>query len=245
MLYGIHPVEEAADAGKTFDKVWVQRGTKVEGSAVLLGKLRRLGAPVQYVPKAKLDRLTRKNHQGIVAFVSPIEFHKLDWLIPSIYEAGESPLIVVLDGVSDVRNFGAICRTAECAGAHGVVIPERGSASINADAIKTSAGSLMRLPVCRVPDLAQAVDLMKSSGMEAVSCHEGGEEVHHQADLSGPTALIMGAEDQGISRKLLDASTRSIRIPLHGATSSLNVSVATGIALFEIVRQREMAEAGE
>ncbi len=242
LLYGIHPVDEAADAGKTFDKVWVQTGLRNDALGTLVSKLRKINAPTQYVPKAKLDRLTRKNHQGIVAFISPIEFQKLEWLVPSVYESGETPLFLVLDGVTDIRNFGAICRTAECAGAHAVVIPERGSAAINADAIKTSAGSLMRLPICREANLEKALDFLKESGLEIVSCHEGGEEVYSDASLSGPIALIMGSEDQGISAKLLATSTRSIRIPLQGKTSSLNVSVATGVGLFEILRQRKLAE---
>lgn len=242
LLYGIHPVDEAAEAGKTFDKVWIQTGLRNEALGALLSKLRKLDAPTQYVPKAKLDRLTRKNHQGIVAFISPIEFQKLEWLVPAVYESGETPLIVVLDGVTDVRNFGAICRSAECAGAHAVVIATRGSAAINADAIKTSAGSLMRLPICRESNLEKSLEFLKESGLEIVSCHEEGEEVYSEASLLGPLALVMGSEDQGISAKLLATSTRSIRIPLQGKTSSLNVSVATGIGLFEILRQRNLAE---
>ena len=242
LLYGIHPVDEAAEAGKTFDKVWIQTGLRNEALGALVSKLRNLNVPTQYVPKAKLDRLTRKNHQGIVAIISPIEFQNLEWLVPATYESGEIPLFVVLDGVTDVRNFGAICRTAECAGAHGVVIAARGSAAINADAIKTSAGSLMRLPICRVSNLEESLAFLKESGLEIVSCHEEGEEVYSEASLSGPLALVMGSEDRGISSKLLATSTRSIRIPLQGKTSSLNVSVATGIGLFEILRQRNLAE---
>lgn len=238
LLYGIHPVAEALDSGKTFDKVMVQRGLRGEALGALCSNLRRNDVPLQYVPKVKLDRLTSKNHQGIVGFISPVEFQKLEWLLPSIYEKGETPFLLVLDGITDVRNFGAICRTAECAGVHAVVISAKRSASVSADAVKTSAGALLRLPICRETDLQSALNFMKNSGLEIMTCHEEGKMAYTEANLKIPLALVMGAEDRGIGESVEATSAGSIRIPMVGKTSSLNVSVAAAIVIFETLRQR-------
>ncbi len=240
LLYGVHPVLEALDTGKIIEKVMVQRGLNPETLQKLLPKLKRAEIPFQFVPKAKLDRVTGKNHQGVIGFISPVEFQDLEWLVPSIYERGEVPFILILDRITDVRNFGAICRSAECAGVHAVVIPLKGAAQINEDAIKTSAGAILRIPVCRAASLQQVVEYLNESGLDTVACTEKGKDVYFETDLNGPLALIMGSEEDGISRNIMEAVHKSVSIPMPGKTESLNVSVATGILLFESLRQRKL-----
>lgn len=238
IVYGVHPVLEAVDSDKTVDKVLIQKGLDQEHLQKLLSKLRDADVAYQYVPKVKLDSITRKNHQGVLAFISPIEYTKLEWLLPSIYEKGENPLIVVLDHITDVRNFGAICRSAESAGAHAVVIPSKGAAQINEDAVKTSAGALLRLPICREGSLMATIQFLKNSGVVVLACHENGEVNYFDQDLSQPLALIMGSEELGIGPALLEQADSSVCIPMPGTTESLNVSVATAVILFDAVRQR-------
>lgn len=238
IIYGVHPILEAVESSKTVEKVLIQKGMQLESVQKLMPVLREASIPYQYVPKVKLDSLTRKNHQGIVAFISPIEYTNLEWLLPSIYEKGEMPLLVILDHITDVRNFGAVCRSAECAGAHAVIIPSRGSAQVNEDAVKTSAGALLRIPVCRVESLTDTAAFLKSSGVLTMACHEKGEKPYFEADLKVPLALITGSEDTGISPAVLEAADSSINIPMAGSTASLNVSVATAIVLFDAARQR-------
>jgi 23S rRNA (guanosine2251-2'-O)-methyltransferase len=240
IAYGIHPVSEALKSGKPIDKVLMQKGMRSESGKTLGSELRKRGVPVQFVPKVKLDKITTKNHQGVIAFLSPVDFHDIEWLLPSIYEKGEVPLMIYLDGVTDMRNFGAICRAAECAGAHAIIIPARGSARIGPDAIKTSAGALMQIPVCRVNQPAETLEFLKNSGVEPVACHEKGDLTYTEADLTNPIVLIMGSEETGISEKIKATSASHIRIPLQGNTASLNVSMATGIILFEALRQRDI-----
>lgn len=239
IIYGVHPLHEALDSAKSVDKVLIQKGINQEGLQKLMPRLREALIPYQYVPKVALDKITRKNHQGIVAYISPIEYTQLEWLLPAVYERGETPLLILLDHVTDVRNFGAICRSAESAGAHAVVIPARGAAQVNEDAVKTSAGALLRVPVCRVQSLSDTVEFLIQSGLRVVACHEGGAHAYFEADLSGPTALVVGSEEVGISPALLNLCTESMHIPMAGQTGSLNVSVASGIALFEVMRQRK------
>lgn len=214
------------------------KGLRSESGRELQALLRKKGVPVQYVPKVRLDKITTKNHQGVIAFISPVEFQDIEWLLPSIYEKGEVPLFLYLDGVTDVRNFGAICRTAECAGVHAIIIPAKGSAQIGPDAIKTSAGALMRIPICRISDVSATLEFLESSGVSLFACHENGDAIYSEADLSSPAVLIMGSEERGISPKIKATSSHHIRIPLYGNTASLNVSTATGIILFEALRQR-------
>jgi 23S rRNA (guanosine2251-2'-O)-methyltransferase len=241
IAYGIHPISEALNEGKPIEKVLVQKGLKGDAGYDVVNALRKAEVPIQYVPKAKLDRVTGKNHQGMIAFISPIEYQNIEWLLPDLYEKGETPLILVLDGVTDVRNFGAICRTAECAGVHAVVIPTKGSAQIGPDAIKTSAGALLQIPICRSMNLTETLNFLKSSGLRIIACHEKAELSYTDADLTAPSALIMGSEESGIHIENLATSTDQIRIALKGRTSSLNVSTATGIILFETLRQRSMS----
>jgi 23S rRNA (guanosine2251-2'-O)-methyltransferase len=237
-IFGIHPVLEALDSGRELDKVLLKRGPGSDLFNQLIARLQRLEIPVQRVPVEKLNSITGKNHQGVVAYLSAISYCNITTLLPSIYEAGEDPLILLLDGVSDVRNFGAIARSAECAGAHAIVIPLAGSARINADAIRTSAGALHRIPVCRHRDLAAVSRFLKESGLRIFAANEKAEHICFDVDMKGPAAIILGSEDRGVSPELLGKADLQVSIPLKGNIASLNVSVAAGILLFEAVRQR-------
>lgn len=239
-IFGIHAVKEAISAGKDFDKVLIRRDAGSGLFKDILEDLRRLDIPVQKVPIEKLNRITRKNHQGVIAWISQLPYHDIGTILPAIYESGEDPLILLLDGISDVRNFGAIARSAECAGVHAIVIPNTGSAAINSDAIKTSAGALHRIPVCRVRDLVTVARFLRDSGLRLFAATEKAEEVVYQSDLTGPAAIIMGSEDRGVSNVLLKDADQWVSIPMKGTISSLNVSVAAGIILFEVVRQRNL-----
>jgi len=240
-IFGIHAVLEAAKAGKDLDKVLVRRGGGSELLKKLLGELGRMEIPVQQVPVEKLNRITGKNHQGVIAFLSEISYVDITALLPSIFEKGEDPLILLLDGISDVRNFGAIARSAECAGVHAIVIPASGSAAINADAIKTSAGALHRIAVCRHRDLLTVMRFLKESGLSLFAATEKASESLYQTDMTGPAGLIMGSEDTGISPQLLKVADSWVSVPMKGTIASLNVSVAAGVMLFELLRQREAA----
>jgi 23S rRNA (guanosine2251-2'-O)-methyltransferase len=192
----------------------------------------------QQVPVEKLNRITGKNHQGVIAFLSEVTYVDITTLLPSIFEKGDDPLILLLDGVSDVRNFGAIARSAECAGVHAIVIPASGSAAINADAIKTSAGALHRIPVCRHRDLLTVMRFLKESGLRLFAATEKATDSMYATDMRGPAGLILGSEDTGISAQLLKISDSWVSIPMKGTIASLNVSVAAGVVLFEMLRQR-------
>ena len=237
-IFGIHAVKEAISAGKDIEKVLIRRGAGSDLFRELLGELRKLDVPVQQVPVEKLNRITRKNHQGVIAWISQLTYSDITSVLPAIYESGEDPLILLLDGVSDVRNFGAIARSAECAGVHAIVIPFSGSAAINSDAIKTSAGALLRIPVCRQRDLVTAARFLRDSGLKLFAATEKTDEVLYKADMTGPAGIIMGSEDKGVSNALLKDADHWVSIPMKGSISSLNVSVAAGIMLFEVVRQR-------
>lgn len=238
LIYGIHPVQEALNSEAVIDRVFVEKGKT--GLDAIRQQCQELEIPVMIVPSFKMDRLTRKNHQGVVAIVSPVEFSDLDEVVTRAFENGETPLVLVLDGVTDVRNFGAIARTAECAGVHALVIPQRNAAPINEDAIKTSSGALMRIPVCREKSLRRTMESLQNFGLKVVAVTEKGKESLFQTEMSGPLALIMGAEDTGISNELIRTADHLAMIPMSGVTSSLNVSVACGVALYESVRQRSL-----
>ncbi len=237
-IYGFHSIIETIKAGKPIDKIFLRKGLSNELFNDLFQLIRETGIPYQFVPQQKLDRITKKNHQGAIAFLAPIEFHNIEDLLPTLFEQGKNPFILILDKITDVRNFGAITRSAECAGVHTILIPQKNSASINEDAIKTSAGALSKIPVCRTPSLEQTAKYLKNSGIKLVAASEKASNNHFQIDYTSPTAIIMGAEDTGISKKLLEVSDIWAKIPLSGDIESLNVSVATGVFLFEVVRQR-------
>ena len=240
MIFGIHPLLEALEAGREIDKVMMRRGLRTEESARILALSRERSVPVQFVPEERLGRLTQHQHQGVIAFISEIEYTPLEELVARVYEEGRAPFIVLLDGLTDVRNFGAIARTAECAGVDALVIPERGSVSVTADAVKTSAGALHRIPVCRVSSIAAAVGLLQSSGVRVVAASEKAEERYTETALQLPLGLVMGAEDHGVSTDVLRMADSITRIPQVGAIGSLNVSVAAGILIYEAVRQEQL-----
>jgi 23S rRNA (guanosine2251-2'-O)-methyltransferase len=237
-IFGIRPLIEALEKGEKPEKVLIQQGLIGENFQQLFQIIRREKIPHQMVPVEKLNRVTRKNHQGVIAFISLISYQPLDQLLPMIYDQGEMPLLVLLDRVTDVRNLGAIARSAECFGAHAIVIPDKGSAPVNADAIKTSAGALSRLPVCREGNILETIAFLKASGIKVIAATEKSTESVDQADMKGPLAIIMGSEDKGISFPVLKMADQSVSIPMKGSIASLNVSVAAGILLFEAHRQR-------
>ena len=237
-IYGIRPVIEALKAGKEIDRILIQAGLKGEGFRQLQFLIKELEIAFQFVPIDKLNRLSRQNHQGVVAFISEISYQKIESIVPFIYEQGRIPLLLALDRITDVRNFGSIARTAECAGTDAILIPAKGSAMINSDAIKTSAGALYKLPVCRCPDMKEAMIFLKNSGLRIIAATEKADITYTSADFTIPMALILGSEENGISEEYLKMADDRIRIPLQGEIASLNVSVASGILLFEILRQR-------
>lgn len=237
-VFGIRAVIEAIKAGKEIESIYLQRGLSGDLMLELKQQLKTTEAPVHTVPVEKLNRMTQKNHQGAIAVISSIAFHKIEDVIPFVYEKGETPLILILDGVTDVRNFGAIARTAECAGVHAIVVPTRNSAQINADAIKTSAGALFNIPVCRHQNLHKTALFLQECGLQIVACTEKTDDMIYAPDYTVPTAIVMGAEDEGISNDLMRMSDHLAKIPMHGEIGSLNVSVSTGIILYEAIRQR-------
>jgi 23S rRNA (guanosine2251-2'-O)-methyltransferase len=238
MLIGLRPLQEAIQAGSEIDKVLIQRG--LQGDIIQETKLliQQHAIPFQYVPQEKLNYITSKNHQGIIAFVSPISFGNFENIIAGVFEKGETPLLLMLDGVTDVRNFGSICRNAECMGAHAVLVPEKGSAQINEEAIKTSAGALYNIPVCKVKSIAQTIESLQHNGIRVVACSEKTRKELYEIDMTLPTCIIMGSEESGISSDALRKSDEIVRIPMRGKTTSLNVSVASGIILYETLRQQ-------
>lgn len=237
-VFGIRAVIEAIEAGKEIDKIMVKKDLQGDLAKELFAAAQRVGAMVQRVPIERINRITRKNHQGVVAFLSAVEYYTLDTLVPSLYERGEVPFLVLLDGITDVRNFGAIARTCDCVGAHAVVIPARGSVTVNGDAVKTSAGALHTLPVCRERSLLDAVRYLHDSGFTIVAASEKSEKNYTEVDYTVPTAIVMGAEDTGVSPAVLRYCDEMVAIPMRGNISSLNVSVAAGVMMYEVVRQR-------
>lgn len=237
-IFGIRAVLEAIHAGKEIDKIVIGRELKGELVGELFEALKGSGIPVQKVPVERINRITRKNHQGVLAWMSQITYHNLETLLPGLYEAGKVPFILALDGVTDVRNFGAIARTAECAGVDAIVIPAKGAALINADAVKTSAGALHSIPVCRVNHLVSALRLIKDSGLFLAGASERGETVFNNAGLNNPLCIVLGAEDTGLSPDVLRMCDSLVSIPILGNVKSLNVSVAAGVLIYEAVKQR-------
>ena len=237
-IFGLRPVIEAIKAGKQIDRLLVKQGLQGALYHELMTEVRTHNIVYQIVPLERIELVTRKNHQGVLAWLSVIEYQYIANLLPMVFEKGEDPLIIALDGVSDVRNFGAIVRTADCFGAHAIIIPEKGSARITADAIKTSAGALHSFPVCREKSIVRAIEYLKESGVSIICAAEKSGKIASETPLTGPSALILGSEDKGISRELFSLSDHQIKIPMSGSIGSLNVSVAAGILLYEIVRQR-------
>ncbi len=237
-IYGLRPAMEALTAGKAVEKILLQNGLKGELFRELFGLIRELEVPFQFVPAEKLNRLSRQNHQGIITYLSEITYQRIEDLVPAVYEQGRQPLFLILDRITDVRNLGAIARTAECAGADGIIIPSRGSALINSDAIKTSAGALYKIPVVRSANLKETIRFLHDSGIALIAATEKEGKIYTTALFDQPLAIIMGSEGEGISEEYLKMTDLRVRIPLMGEIGSLNVSVATGVLLFEVLRQR-------
>lgn len=237
-IFGLRPVIEAIEADKTIDKIFLQNALQGPIVAELKKLLAQHGIRPNYVPIEKLNRFTRKNHQGVVAFISEVPFFKIEEFLPTIFENGETPFLLILDRLTDVRNFGAICRTAECVGVHAIIVPEKGGAPINSDAIKTSAGAIYNLKICKEKNLAHTVDYLQQSGINVFSATEKAQKLIYDVDFSVPFALVMGNEETGISKEVLHHSDEKIKLPIEGKTHSLNVSVACGAILYEAVRQK-------
>ena len=238
MIFGARAVIEAIQAGKEIDKVLIKKDIQSDLSKELLAALKDTFIPVQRVPVERINRITKKNHQGVIAFISPITYQRTEDIVPFLFEQGKNPLLIMLDGLTDVRNFGAIARTCECAGVDAIIIPNKNSVSVNADAIKTSAGALHTLPVCREANLRNTIKYLKDSGFKIIAATEKGDNDYTKADYEGPTCIIMGAEDTGVSYDNLALCDEWVKIPMLGTIESLNVSVAAGVLIYEAIKQR-------
>ena len=238
LIFGIRAVIEAIEADKAIDKILLQKGLSNELFNQLRQALRGKDIPYQFVPPEKIRKITDKNHQGVIAYLAEVTYYETEDLLQEVFEQGKNPLVLILDRITDVRNFGAIARSAECAGVDFIIIPSRGAAQINADAIKTSAGALHRIKVCREDNLKNTIDYLKEYNLQIVACHEKTDKMVYDADFKQPTAIIMGSEENGISGEYLKRSQVQVKIPMAGTIASLNVSVATGIILYEVMKQR-------
>jgi 23S rRNA (guanosine2251-2'-O)-methyltransferase len=237
-IFGLRPVIEAIKAGKQIDRLLIRQGLQGAVYHELMTLVKTNNIVYQIVPVERIELVTRKNHQGVLAWLSVIEYQSIANLLPMIFEKGEDPFIIALDGVSDVRNFGAVVRTAECLGVHAIIIPEKGSARVTADAVKTSAGALHSFPVCREKSIVRAIEYLKDSGLKIACATEKSGQLASVASLTGPLVLILGSEDKGISRELISLADSQVRIPMTGTIESLNVSVSAGILIYEVMRQR-------
>ncbi|HOV10915.1 MAG TPA: 23S rRNA (guanosine(2251)-2'-O)-methyltransferase RlmB [Bacteroidales bacterium] len=240
IIYGLRPVIEAINAGKEVEKVLIQTGLRSELFHDLRVLLAQNSIPYQFVPVEKLNRITQKNHQGIIAYISSVTYGDIENIIPFLFDQGKSPLILILDRITDVRNFGAIARTAVCAGCDAIIIPYYNSVRVSSDAIKSSAGALHLVPVCRSSSLIKTVEFLKSCGLQIVACSEKTQQPYYKTDMVVPTAIIMGSEEDGITDILLKSADQKVKIPMAGEIASLNVSVACGIILFEACKQRNV-----
>lgn len=238
MIYGTRAVMEAILAGKEIEKIMIQSSLANDLIKELISLAREKHVPYTFVPQEKLKKFSTKNHQGVICLLASVTYASLDNLIDRAYSEGREPFLLILDRVTDVRNFGAIARTAECAGVDGIVIGEKGNAPITGDAMKTSAGALNHLAICREKDLKKTMKYLRENGIRVVACTEKASHVIYDVPLSGPIALIMGSEEDGISDALLRDADELVKIPMKGKIGSLNVSVATGVAIYEVVRTR-------
>ncbi|OIQ28103.1 MAG: 23S rRNA (guanosine(2251)-2'-O)-methyltransferase RlmB [Bacteroidetes bacterium MedPE-SWsnd-G2] len=242
-IYGIRAVIEAIKAGENVDKIFLQKGLKGDLFSELESLLKKERFNTSYVPVEKLNRLTKNNHQGVVAQIAPIKFYDIDELVTSVLESDKKPLFLLLDQLSDVRNFGAIVRTAECTGVSGIIIQKKGGAPVNGDAIKTSAGALFKVPICKVDHIKDAVFHMQASGINVIAATEKTEQTLYQISFNEPCAIIMGSEGKGINPSILKVVDQKGKLPILGEIESLNVSVACGAFLYEAVRQRSYSSA--
>ncbi|TSE11083.1 MULTISPECIES: 23S rRNA (guanosine(2251)-2'-O)-methyltransferase RlmB [Aquimarina] len=238
LIFGTRAIIEAITANKSIDKLFIQKGLQGELSRELMSLVKKNNITFTYVPVEKLNRLTRNNHQGVVAYISPIDFYDLENLVMNVIESGKTPLFLILDQLSDVRNFGAIIRTAECTGVDGIIIQKKGGAPVNADTIKTSAGAVFKIPICKVDHIKDAMFYLQGSGIQVVAATEKAESTIYDTNLTIPSAIIMGSEGKGISPSVLKLVDQSAKLPMYGDIASLNVSVACGVILYEAIRQR-------
>ena len=243
MLFGRRPIIEAIKADKTFDKLFIQKNLSGELANELLSIAKENKVILTRVPVEKLDRLTRKNHQGVVGFISPIDFGNIDQIIDDCFSQGRDPLVLMLDRITDVRNFGAIVRTAEASGVDAIIVPSRGAAQISGDAMKTSAGALNLMPICRTNNPEALLKSIKNMGLQLVACTEKSPETIFSVSYALPTVIILGSEESGISEELLAISDTRAKIPMLGKIDSLNVSTSAGIILYEAIRQRLVEQA--
>lgn len=239
MIFGTRAVLEAVRSGKEFERLFIQQGLTNPLLRELKAELHNAGILFQYVPPQKLYRLTTQNHQGVIGFISSVPFQKTDEVLTRVFEEGKVPLFLILDRITDTRNLGAIARTAEGAGVNAIILPSRGSAMITGDAIKTSAGALNFIPVCREDNLKETIEFLKSSGLRIIACSEKAPHQLKEIDFKEPCAIIMGSEENGVSQEYIKRSTDLARIPMHGNIASYNVSVAAGMILYEVLRQRD------
>jgi len=237
-IYGIHSVKEAIDSGLAIDKIYLQKGLHGENYKRIQEIIKIHRIPFQLVPREKLRNLTLKNHQGIFAFISPIEFHNIYDLIPMLYEKGKNPLLLILDKITDVRNFGSIVRTAECGGVDAVIIPTKGSTLITSEAIKASSGAILKVPICRELDLYKSLLILKNYGIQIVAATEKSSTTFYEVDFSVPIAIIIGNEQYGIDSSYLSITDKQVKLPMLGKISSMNVSVVCGILIYEALRSR-------
>ncbi|RPH30442.1 MAG: 23S rRNA (guanosine(2251)-2'-O)-methyltransferase RlmB [Bacteroidales bacterium] len=237
-IYGIRPVIEAINSGKQVDKILLKQGLVGDLASELLSLIKEQGIPFQLVPYERFAKYGNRNHQGVVAFVTPVELVELESLVPTLFESGKEPFLLILDRITDVRNFGAIVRTAECAGVDAIIVPAKGAAQIGSDSVKTSAGALHHIPICKVGSLKVTLNFLKNSGFRTIITADKGSEIIYDVDFKGPIAVVMGAEDTGVSVDLYKLADSLVRIPIHGKIGSLNVSVAAGVIIYEVVRQR-------
>lgn len=238
MIYGTRAVMEAILAGKTIERIMIQSGLANDLIKELIHTAKTHKVQINYVPAEKLKRMSSRNHQGVICILSAVSYSSLDNIIDKVFSDGREPFLLLLDRITDVRNFGAIARTAECAGVDAIVVPEKGNAPIGSDAMKTSAGALNHVAVCRERDLKRTIQLLHDSGIRVIACTEKTDKNLYEVNLTGPVALIMGSEEDGISDELLRSADELAKIPLKGKIGSLNVSVAAGVALYEVVRQK-------
>ncbi|HPF96157.1 MAG TPA: 23S rRNA (guanosine(2251)-2'-O)-methyltransferase RlmB [Mangrovimonas sp.] len=238
LIFGIHAISEAIQSGKTLDKVFLQSNSHSSGLKELEHLLKKHKINVAYVPVQKLNKLSNKNHQGAIAFISPVEFYSLENLVFEVQESGQTPLFLILDQITDARNFGAIIRTAECTGVHGIIIQNKGGAPVTGDTIKTSAGAVFNVPICKVDHIKDALFYFQASGIKVIAATEKTDSLIYDADFKNPCAIVMGSEGKGVSDSVLKLVDEKAKLPMHGGISSLNVSVACGAFLYEVVRQR-------
>lgn len=239
LVYGMHPTLEAIREHKNIDRILLQKGLQGESYKALFHLIREEGIPYQHVPLERLQRFTRKNHQGVVCLISPIEYESIYDIVPHLYENGKTPFLLYLDQVTDVRNLGAIARTAVCAGVDAIIIPAKNTARINEDALKASSGALHKIPVCRHDNIREVLHYLKECGIELIACTEKAQTPYHSQRYDNPLCVLMGSEGEGIAPAHLALCDRQVVIPMAGDIQSLNVSVATGILLFAILQQRQ------